>query len=181
MLPTPKHLPTPALAPVAGAGVARIAAGVLLGGLLFGATIWNSELYAALDAGWQWVFAAVGLSRYAPRLLQQGSGVGQLMHHPHSVPAVLSFGVLYIGVCVALQLILLPQASQRRLVGWFYGSACVMALGLLLAGKRGGSTALAELDRQLVHFLISPLPVIVLVPLLKWYMPAALPGREASE
>ena len=103
------------------------------------------------------------------------------MHHPHSVPAVLSFGVLYIGVCVALQFVLLSQASQRRLVGWFYGSVCVAVLGLLLASKLGGSAALAALDRQLVHFLISPLPVIALVPLLQWYMPAARPGREASE
>jgi hypothetical protein len=177
-----KHSPPSVLvlAPVASFGVARFMAGLLLAGLLFGTTVYNSELYDLLDAGWQWGCSALGISHYDPNSLQQSNGVGQLMHNAHSVPAVLIFGVLYVGLCLALQRVLLPQASQRRLVSWFYGGACGVVLGLLLASKLGGSASLVSLNKQLVHFVVSPLPVIILVPLLRWYMPISLPAHPTD-
>jgi hypothetical protein len=144
---------------------------VLLAGLLFSATLANSELYALLGAGWQRLFIAMGMAQHLPALLQQGGAVGQLMHNAHSIPAVLSYSLLYVGICIALLYLLLPQPSQRRLAVSFYGAAGVAVLTLLIGSRIAGLPTLHVLNIQLIHFVVSPLPVIMLAPLLRWYLP----------
>jgi hypothetical protein len=93
------------------------------------------------------------------------------MNNPHSVPPILLYSVLYLAVCVALLLVLLPLPVHRRLVFKFYGLASLALVLLVLGGRLAHSAPLLLLGKQLVHFLVSPLPVIVLVPLLRWHQP----------
>lgn len=86
-----------------------------------------------------------------------------------SLPAMLTYGLLYCGLCLAL--IGLLRGTRRRL-GW---ALAVYGLGFLVCGLLLGLGVLAHqswaypLARRLIDGLVSPLPVVGLVPLLYWY------------
>lgn len=139
---------------------------LLVGLLLLGAN--NEELYALFDGWWQRAVGALGLAHSLPGLLQPSSSVSPLLHQARSIPAVLLYSVLYLGLCLGLLFLLVPVGHSQRLVLFFYAGAG-LATGLLLLGSQvGGGPTLAVLASQLVHFIVSPGPVIVLVPLLRW-------------
>lgn len=142
---------------------ARLVGSVLLGLLLLAATLHNEALYALFDGWWHRAAGALGLGLGQPR-----GAVSPLLHQARSIPAVVAYGVLYLGLCLGLLFLLVPAGPSQRLVLLFYGVAGV-ATGLLVLGSRvGGGPMLAVLASQLLHFIVSPLPVIMLVPLLRW-------------
>ena len=147
----------------------RIGLSVILTLLLFGATLYNEQAYHVLDSYWQRTTIALGADQHLLSLPLSGSAISQVMRRPHSIPAVLLYSVLYIGICLALLFTLLPIPRQRRLVLLFYGLTGVVSILLLLGSKVGSSTSLTILNSQLIHFVVSPLPVIMLAPLLRWY------------
>jgi hypothetical protein len=139
----------------------------LLAGLLLSATGYREELYCWLGASWAGLVTRLGLAPGLPALLRPGGPLVQLAHRARSLPAVGLYGGLYLGLCLGLLFVLLPTRPARRTVLRLYGGAGA-ALGLLLLGSRlGGDPALAGLAGQLGQLLLSPLPVMGLVPLLR--------------
>ncbi|SFQ83031.1 hypothetical protein SAMN04515668_4892 [Hymenobacter arizonensis] len=150
-----------------------MAGAIVLIAALFVATLNNEALYAVLGQVWRQAFFGVGLSpRDSAAMVSQVSG--QVTNTARDAPAVLIYGALYVGTCLALLWLVLPAASQRRLALTFYGGATLLFVVLLGAGQLG-SSVLLQLSSQLIHFIVSPLPVIGLVPLLRWYLPHKQP------
>lgn len=139
-----------------------------LAALLLGATLYTEELYALLEAGWFRCVTGLGLAAHLPAVLRPNGPLLQFTYRARSVPAVGLYGLLYLGLCLGLLLLLLPTRRSRQLALRLYGGMG-LAIGLLLLGSRlGGGPALSGLATHLVQFVMSPLPVMVLVPLLRW-------------
>jgi hypothetical protein len=141
----------------------------LLIATLFSATLSNEALYAAFGNFWRKLSGIAGTSLQASALLHS-SAIEQITNTHRDAPAILTYGALYVSICFVLLLLLLTSASQRRVAMLFYVSATLVFIVLFTGGKLG-STVLLQLSSQLIHFIVSPLPVIVLVPLLRWYLP----------
>lgn len=131
--------------------------------LLFWVGIESDAVFAALTRGWQMVFETIGLGSLLDRL-QQGTS-SQVTKR--SLPAMLTYGVLYLAVCLLLLRLVLHDVQAWRLAGQIYAGAVVLCATLLLLGKLGGNVAvLYHAARRLIDFLVSPVPVLVLIPLL---------------
>lgn len=157
----------------------RIGGALLLIGVLFWATLHNELLYRLFGGFWQRTFALLGVSQQVPAIMHSGGALGQVTNQPRDIPAVLSYSVLYVGICLSLLFLLLPRRSQHRLVLLAYGAAGVAFIGLLVIGKLGSSASLT-LSNQLIHFIVSPMPVIVLAPLLQWNARLKRPAKPAG-
>ena len=151
----------------------RIAGIGLLIALLFAATMHNETLYAFFGHFWKNIFIQTGISQHLPAILQANGAIAQVTHRPRDIPAVVSYSLLYLALCLALLFLALPYPQQRRLVLAAYGLICVVSLLLLVVTKLG-VPLLAVLNSQLIHFLVSPMPVMVLAPLIWWYSPDRL-------
>ena len=90
------------------------------------------------------------------------------MERPHSLPAALLFAASYVGLSLALLAALVPSGMGWRWGLRLYGGLGLASLLLLLASHLAGLPVLAALASRLLHALLSPLPVMVLVPLLWW-------------
>ncbi|RZK61977.1 MAG: hypothetical protein EOO59_03750 [Hymenobacter sp.] len=131
--------------------------------LLFWVGIESDAVFAALARGWQLVFEALGLGGLLDRL-QHGTSAQVTKR---SLPAMLTYGVLYLTVCLLLLWLVLHDAQAWRLAAQLYAGAIVLCAGLLLLGKLGGDVAVFyHAARRLIDFLVSPVPVLVLIPLL---------------
>jgi len=155
-----------------GLSVGRLASSLVLLILLLSARLFEEPLYAWLDAAWQqltqWLPAATYLDKVA------GSSVRPLMDRPHSVAAVLLFAAGYIMLNLSLLCLLLPKGEGWRWGLRLYGGIGLLSLLLLLVSHAAGLPLLTTLASRLLHGLLSPLPVMVLVPLLRW------PGARAA-
>ncbi|RAK68343.1 hypothetical protein DLM85_09990 [Hymenobacter edaphi] len=148
----------------------RLPLTALLAALLFWAGTYDVTVFAWLTAGWQRLLAAVGLSGLAQRIQQGISGDVTT----RSLPAMLTYGLAYTGVCLLILALLIPRRALRTAGGLYLGVFALSAL-LLLGGKAAGDVRWAyQLGRRLIDFIVSPLPVIALVPLLRWHY--AQPG-----
>ncbi|WP_157530314.1 XrtX-associated membrane protein [Hymenobacter norwichensis] len=146
----------------------RGAGSVALVALLLVATLSNEAVYSVLGNFWQQIFELLGIKQTAAAPAAETS-VGTVLNRPRNLPAVLSYGALYVLACLTLLFLLLPHGRQRRLVLGFYaiaGTAFVVLIGI---SRLGNAAVLAVLANQLLHFIVSPVPVIMLVPLLRWY------------
>lgn len=150
----------------------RIVCGLLLAALLFSVAVHNEEVDALLASAWQKLYVSVGSPAFLKALLQPGQ-LGQMTNQPRSLLVAGSYSALYAGLSLALICTLLPHNRQRRISVVFYVCALVVGVLLAVAAKlTGGTVWLYQLSNQAIHFIVSPLPVIVLVPLLRWYLPA---------
>ncbi|MBF9221899.1 XrtX-associated membrane protein [Hymenobacter ruricola] len=151
--------PGPSLsAPVRWALVGALLAALLLLG------VYDVPVLAFLTKWWLWALAAVGLRQQVETLQQgiSGSVVKRLL------PAVATYAVVYLGVCLLLLRLLLPSPAQWRLVLWLYAGTLAVYVALVAFGKLGGDVAWAyRLSRQLLDFVVSPLPVAGLYVLLR--------------
>ena len=148
----------------------RLAVAILFIAALFGATMNNETLYAVFGNLWQKFLSQVGSpsSQQASATLGTHTAIDQITNTTRNTPAVLIYGFLYVGICLTILVLLLPVTAQRKAVFTFYGVSILVFMGLVVAGNLG-STVLLQLGSQLIHFIVSPLPVVVLVPLLRWY------------
>ena len=135
--------------------------------LLFGMGVYDEPVFAFLTASWQKLLSAAGV---AGRLAAVQQGVsGEVTKR--SLPAVFTYALLYTGTCLLLLRLLLP-AHRMRVVLLLYAIAFGCCAVLLVAGKLAGDVVWPyQLGRRLIDFIVSPLPIIVLVPLLRWYAP----------
>lgn len=126
---------------------------LLLALLLIG--VYNHTVLTAITALWQKGLAATGLSRLADAM-QQGIN-GGITKRPF--PAVATYGVIYLSICLSL-LWLLLQPAQWRLTWRLYVGALLVYVVITLLGKLAGNVQWAyRLSRQVLDFIISPLPV----------------------
>ncbi len=135
----------------------------LLAAVLFLAGMEVEAVFAALTQFWQVVFRGIGLAGVLARWQQ---GTSQLVT-TRSLPAVASYSVLYAAVSVLLLHVLLRSATRTRWVAQVYLGLFGLYALLMLIGKLGGNLAWAyRVARHVIDFLISPLPVMLLLPLL---------------
>lgn len=141
--------------------------------VLFYLGTYDWVVFDALTARWNQFFDSIGLADEVAAM--QRSVSRQITWR--SLPTMLTYGVLYTGACLLLLRFLLPRGGRRmRWALLLYGTVFVVCGILLLVGKLAGDVPwVYRLARRLIDFIVSPLPVIVLVPLLRWYV---LPERE---
>ncbi|GAB3830634.1 XrtX-associated membrane protein [Hymenobacter jeollabukensis] len=143
----------------------RLPLAALLAALLFWAGTYDVAVFAWLTAGWQRLLEAIGLSPLAQRIQQGISGDVTT----RSLPAMLTYGLAYTSICLLILALLIPRRAMRTAAGLYLGVFALSAL-LLLGGKAAGDVRWAyQLGRRLIDFIVSPLPVIALVPLLRWH------------
>ena len=146
----------------------RIIGSLLLIVLLFAATMYNEKIYAGLGGLWQKIFSQTVSAPHSTLTLQSEGLVGQLTNQPRNIPAVVLYSLLYLCACIALLFLILPHPQQRKLVLISYAFAGSLTIFLLLGSVIAGNLLLT-LNTQLIHFIVSPMPVIILAPLLRWY------------
>jgi hypothetical protein len=129
--------------------------------------LFEDELCAWLEMGWQRLSGAVPAP---PWLAAAGAAAQRSLQHltarPHSVVVVVLYDITYVSLCFGLLCALLPAGRGWRWGLRIYGGFGLVSLLLILAGQVGGLPLLTNLASQLLHGLLSPLPVMVLVPLL---------------
>lgn len=135
---------------------------LLLALLLVG--FYNEAILAFLTGWWLRALAALGLRQQVEALQQGISGavVKRLL------PAVATYAALYLSICLLLLRVLLPGPGQWRLVLKLYAGALAAYMALVLVGKLAGDAPWAyHLSRQILDFVVSPLPVAGLYVLMR--------------
>lgn len=139
---------------------------LLAGGLalaLFIIGMQSDAVFAALTRGWQSLFDLVGLGAAAARLQQGTSGLVTT----RSLPAMGTYSLLYVGGCLLLLHVLLRDGRRTRWAAQVYLGLLGLYVLLLVIGRLGGNVPLAyKLGRRIIDFTISPLPVMILLPVL---------------
>ena len=152
---------------------ARWALAAFLGLLLFGLGTAADPIFAFLTHFWQALFQALGLGALLGRVAQ-GTSTEVTLRSP---PAVATYAALYLALCLLLLRVLLPGAAHWRLALRLYAAVLALIVALVLVGKLGGDVVwLYKVARRLIDFLVSPLPVILLVLVLRSPL-----GRSARE
>ena len=156
--------------------VPRIMAALVLVAVLFWAGVYDESVFALLTSAWRNLLTALGAADLLAAMQQSVSGEVT----KRSLPVVATYAMAYTGVCLLLLRLLVP-AGRMRLVLLLYLAVFGCCAVLLVAGKlTGGVPWIYQLSRRLIDFIVSPLPVLVLVILLRWYVPAASsPKQEA--
>jgi small-conductance mechanosensitive channel len=145
--------------------------GALIVGLvlaLFFIGIFSDAVLAAIDAFWQHLLRLLGLADQAATLQQGISGLVT----KRSLISVVTYSLLYTCGCLLLLIVALNDGRRFRLVLQLYAAVFAACFALVVVGKLAGDATWAyKLARRLIDFIVSLLPVIILVPLLSWYRP----------
>ena len=141
----------------------------LLALALFLLGVYDVGVLAFLTSFWLKALAALGLRQQAGAL-QQGLSGGITKG---LLPAVATYAALYLSTCLLLLRRLLPTAAQWRLVLPLYAGTLAVYVAITVLGKlTGGAPWVYRLSRQILDFVVSPLPVAGLYVLLR--------GRDAE-
>ncbi|MBD2768827.1 hypothetical protein IC235_13105 [Hymenobacter sp. BT664] len=148
-------------------GPSRVAHWAAVGGLvilLLLLGVFDELILQALTVFWQKSLAAVGLHRQVEALQRQvNGGITKRL-----LPAVASYTILYLGTCLLLLRVLLPTPAQWRVACQLYASVFAVYATIVLLNKLTGNTVWAyRLSRQLLDFIVSPLPVAGVYVLLR--------------
>jgi hypothetical protein len=150
-------------APVPPLTPARWLLAGLLALALFIVGMQSDAVFAALTRAWQALFDLVGLGAAAARLQQGTSGLVTT----RSLPAMGTYSLLYVGGCLLLLHVLLRDGRRTRWAAQVYLGLLGLYVLLLVVGRLGGNVPLAyKLGRRIIDFTISPLPVMILLPVL---------------
>lgn len=148
----------------------------LLAGALFLAGMESEAIFAALTRGWQAVFGLLGQGGALARLQQ---GTSHLVT-TRSLPAMATYGLLYVAGCLLLLHVLLRDGRRTRWAAQVYLGLLGLCVLLLVGGRLGGNSAWAyKLGRRIIDFVISPLPVMILLPVL-WPGSQRAPNKKAG-
>ncbi|GAB3638695.1 hypothetical protein GCM10027422_42850 [Hymenobacter arcticus] len=153
----PPATPVPPMTPARW----TLAAG--LASLLFIVGMESDAVFAALTRGWQALAELVGVSDTLARWQQ---GTSHLVT-TRSLPAMGTYSLLYVGGCLLLLHVLLRNAQRTRWAAQLYLGLLALYVLLMVGGRLGGNAEWAlKLSRRIIDFIVSPLPVMMLVPLL---------------
>lgn len=135
--------------------MARIALIMLLVLALLLIGVYDEQALTFLTVMWQRLLDASGLHQMAAAM-QQGINGGITKR---LLPAVATYAALYLGICLLLlRLVLTPP--QWRMAGVLYIGTLAVYVGIVLLGKLAGDAVWAyRLSRQILDFVVSPLPV----------------------
>ncbi len=134
-----------------------------LGLILFVLGMESDALFAGLTRGWQVLLDLGGLSGPLARLQQ---GTSHLVT-TRSLPAAGTYSLLYVGIALLLLHVLLRDGRRTRWVAQVYLGLLGLCVLLLVGGRLGGTSEWAfKLSRRIIDFVVSPLPVMLLLPLL---------------
>ncbi|MGY3088044.1 putative membrane protein [Hymenobacter sp. UYAg731] len=126
---------------------------LLLALLLIG--VYDEQALSLLTVTWKRLLAATGLHRLAAAM-QQGINGGITKR---LLPAVATYAALYIGICLLLLRLVLAPAQWRMALA-LYAGTLVVYVAIILVGKLAGDAVWAyRLSRQILDFVVSPLPV----------------------
>lgn len=175
LAPSPVGSGTPARQ-LWGPGRWLLAGGLGLALLLLG--VYNESVLAVLTVAWQRGLTALGLAN-AATALQRGIDAGITRR---LLPAVATYAALYLGSCLLLLRLLLTPAQWQLTWRLYAGTLAVYVL-ITVVGKLAGNAQWAyRLSRQLLDFVVSPLPVAGLYVLFKaGFGPAAVPISPSSK
>jgi hypothetical protein len=149
--------PVPPLTP------ARWLLAALLALALFLVGMQSDAVFAALTRAWQALFELLGLGAAAARFQRGTSGLVTT----RSLPAMGTYSLLYVGGCLLLLHVLLRAGRRTRWAAQVYLGLLGLYVLLLVVGRLGGNVPLAyKLARRIIDFTISPLPVMILLPVL---------------
>lgn len=138
------------------------AAGLIVLLLLIGT--YDEQMFTFLTSAWQKLLAIIGLDRQATAL-QSGINGGITKRF---LPAVATYAALYLAICLLLLRVLFPARGQWHLVLQVYAGIAAAYIGLvLMAGVAGNIPWAYLLSRQILDFMVSPLPVVGLCVLLR--------------
>lgn len=166
---SPSFQPAVAPQPWRPSGLLQGAAAILLVVAIFCIGIYSDTVLATIDAFWQHLLTLLGLGGHASTVQQGISGLVT----KRSLVSVVTYSLIYTSTCLLLLTVALGSTRRMRLVFVLYGAVFVICATLVVVGKLAGDAAWAyKLARRLIDFIVSPLPVIILVPLLRWYVPA---------
>lgn len=136
----------------------------LLVGALFVLGFDDAPVLAFLTGLWLKGLSAVGL-REQVQALQQGISGGITKR---LLPAVATYAALYLSLCLLLLRLLLPTPAQWYLALRLYAGTLTVYVLITLLGRLIGDAPWAyRLSRQILDFVVSPLPVGGLLVLLQ--------------
>ncbi|MGI4762221.1 MAG: XrtX-associated membrane protein [Janthinobacterium lividum] len=148
----------------------------LLAGALFAVGMAPEVVFAVLTRGWQVVFGWLGQGGALAQLQQ---GTSHLVT-TRSLPAMATYGLLYVAGCLLLLHALLRDGRRTRWAAQVYLGLLGLCVLLLVGGRLGGNIAWAyKLGRRVIDFVISPLPVMILLPVL-WPGNSRATGEKAA-
>lgn len=136
----------------------------LLLAVLFVIGVYDNAILEFLTVAWRQLLSAVGLRQQVEALQQgiSGSIVKRLL------PAVATYAALYLSICLLLLRLLLPSRAQWLLALRLYAGTLAVYVAIVLVGKLAGGAQWAyHLSRQLLDFVVSPLPVVGLYVLFR--------------
>lgn len=149
--------PVPPLSPARWLLAGALALGLFLVGME------SETVFAALTRAWQGLFDLLGLGAAAARLQQGTSGLVTT----RSLPAMGTYSLLYVGGCLLLLHVLLRDSRRTRWAAQVYLGLLGLYVLLFVVGRLGGNLPWAyKLGRRIIDFTISPLPVMILLPVL---------------
>lgn len=134
--------------------------------------IHDEVVFDFLTKGWQWLLAGLGLGSWATAWQQGVSGDVTRRF----LPAVATYALLYLGICLLLLRLLLPDRRQWRFALGLYVGIVVVYVGLVGLGKLAGLPWAYRISRHLIDFVVSPLPVAALYVLLRVSRNSPSPG-----
>lgn len=126
---------------------------LLLALLLIGG--YDEQTLTFLTAMWQRLLDASGLHRLAAAV-QQGINGGITKR---LLPAVATYAALYLGICLLLLRLVLTPAQWRMAVALYAGTLAVYVSIVVLSKLAGDAVWAYRLSRQILDFVMSPLPV----------------------
>jgi hypothetical protein len=131
--------------------------------ILFVIGMESDAVFAALTQAWQAIFELLGLG---PALARWQQGTSHLVT-TRSLPAMATYSLGYVGLCVLLLHTLLRNGRRTRWAAQVYLGLLGLYVVLMLVGKLGGDIAGAyKAGRRIIDFIVSPLPVMILLPVL---------------
>lgn len=144
----------------------RVGRWTLVGGLIIALLllgVYDEVIITFLTALWLKGLAAAGLRQQADAL-QQGINGGITKR---LLPAVATYAALYLSTCLLLLHLLLTPAQWRLALRLYVGVLGVY-VAIVVVNKLAGNAQWAyQLSRQILDFVVSPLPVTTLYVLFR--------------
>jgi hypothetical protein len=126
--------------------------------------VYDEPILTFLTTLWQKLLTVLGLRQQA-EALQHGLNGGIAKRF---LPAIATYAVVYLSICLLLLWLLLPTPGQWRLALRLYAGALAAYVAIVLLGKLAGDAPwVYRLSRHLLDFVVSPLPVAGLYVLLR--------------
>jgi hypothetical protein len=126
---------------------------LLLGLLLLG--LFSEQVITWLISVWQQALQKIGAGHYAASLQSSvNSGIAK-----RPLPAIATYAAVYLSTCLLLLHLLLAPAQWQLAWRLYVGGLAGYVLITLLVKLTGNAEWAYRLSRQLLDFIISPLPV----------------------